>query len=213
MTNKEEAYKFWESLAHSDNVTQETVKFGCKDNFIEYDAACILDFANIHTNMLDIGSGTGLIVNQLVDKVNSIDCVEPFPELSKFIKKKDNVQVINKNIFDFEPEKKYDLITMFGFITYFSELEARQIYKKAFSCLYTGGGIIVKNQFGLEDDVIVSGYSEELGRNYYCAYRKVSKEISILEEIGFKNIKMIDIYPKEGNRWSNTHFYALIGNK
>ncbi len=42
---------------------------------------------------------------------------------------------------------------------------------------------------------------------------KIEKEIELLKNIGFKNIETFDIYPPEANRWNNTHFYAIVGEK
>ena len=73
--------------------------------------------------------------------------------------------------------------------------------------------MIVKNQFGLHEDVTVDGFSEELQENYFSQYRYIDKEIRLLREVGFNNIEVVDIYPKECNRWDNTHFYALVAEK
>ena len=73
------------------------------------------------------------------------------------------------------------------------------------------GKIIIKNQFGIEQDVTVEGYSQEQKTEYYAQYRQINKEVSILSNIGYKNIEVFDIYPPECNRWQNTHFYAIVG--
>ena len=38
-------------------------------------------------------------------------------------------------------------------------------------------------------------------------------EIERLKNIGFKDVLVHDIYPSEANRWSDTHFYALVCKK
>ena len=55
----------------------------------------------------------------------------------------------------------------------------------------------------------ISSYSEEQKTDYYSQYRQVDKEIRIIKEQGFSNVLLTDIYPKEANRWENTHFYAI----
>ena len=96
---------------------------------------------------------------------------------------------------------------------YFNESESLNIYKKYRDALKENGRIIVKNQFGVQEDVVVSGYSQELKKDYFSEYRHVDKEVRNLKLVGFQNIDVIDIYPQECNRWTNTHFYAITGIK
>lgn len=211
--NKEKAYSFWESMAHQKDLNEKSVKFSCSDNFISIDCSLILKFASKNSTVLDLGSGTGLIVNNLAESVKSVDCLEAFPEFSKFIKPLNNISIINKNVFDFETEKKFDVVTMFGFMQYFDAAEASVIYRKTFNWLSEGGVVIVKNQFGVEDDVLISGWSEALKKNYYSSYRFLEHEKQILHDAGFVNVDAVDIYPKEANKYDNTHFYALVAHK
>jgi hypothetical protein len=101
---------------------------------------------------------------------------------------------------------------MFGVAQYFNEDEILGIYKKYYSNLKENGKMLIKNQFGVNEDVLVSGYSEELKTDYYSQYRHIDKEVDILKKVGFKNVEVIDIYPPECNRWENTHFYAIVAN-
>lgn len=102
---------------------------------------------------------------------------------------------------------------MFGIVQYFNESEIIKIYEKYFNNLKENGTTIIKNQFGVNEDVLVSGYSKELKKNYYSQYRHIDKEVKILENIGYKNIEVIDICPPQCNRWENTHFWAIVCKK
>jgi hypothetical protein len=95
-------------------------------------------------------------------------------------------------------------------MNYFDSDEASYLYKKIINYLNENGTLIVKNQMGINEDVIINGYSEELKTNYYSEYRHIKKEMKMLQEAGFNSIDIIDIYPPEFNRWDNTHLYALI---
>lgn len=75
-----------------------------------------------------------------------------------------------------------------------------------------GGKIIIKNQFGIDKDVTINKYSTEQKAHYYSQYRHIDKEIKILKTLGYKNPTKFDIYPSEGNRWNNTHFYAIVAS-
>ena len=96
---------------------------------------------------------------------------------------------------------------------YMDEKEATSIYDKYIKYLSKNGKMIIKNQFGVHEDVIVEGFSEELQDNYFSHYRHLKKEIELLQSVGFNKIEVVDIYPSKCNRWENTHFYALVAAK
>ena len=210
--NNSEALTFFKQMSIETQNNPQCVKMNSKDES-QIDAAFILKYADNNASILDLGSGTGLIVNKIYNKVKSIDCIEPIEDFSKYIVKSDNVKVINKNMFDFNTDAKFDLITVFGVLHYFNKDEAMKIYRKYFNYLKKQGTIIIKNQFALKEDVNIQGFSKELKSNYYAQYRNIDSEISILQEIGYTNIKKFDIYPPESNRWDNTHFYAIVANR
>jgi cyclopropane fatty-acyl-phospholipid synthase-like methyltransferase len=172
-----------------------------------------MKYANENSEILDLGSGTGLTLNKYYEKVKHIDAVERFDGFSKFIAKTPKITVHNQNITTFETNKQYDIITMFGILHYFNEKEAKEIYEKHKNNLRGGGRLIIKQQFGIKEEITVSGYSEELKENYFSQYRHIDKEVKILKTIGYKNIEVFDIYPPECNRWDNTHFYAIVAEK
>jgi len=107
----------------------------------------------------------------------------------------------------------FDIITIFGTLHYFNEEEAVRIYRKYYQYLKPGGKIIVKQQFGVNEDVTVSGFSQELHKQYYSQYRHLKKEMKIMKNTGFKNIEAHEVYPPEFNKWENTHYYAVVGEK
>ena len=211
--NNTHALAFFDHLAHKSKNNPSSVKLAHNTDYTEIDAKLILKYATKNTNILDVGTGTGLIVNKIYDKVAKIVCIEPYAQFTKFIVKSPNITIINKNIFDYDTKKKFDIITAFGFMHYFNEAETISIYKKIINYLKKEGLLIIKNQFGIHENVIVDGYSEEQKTNYFARYGFIDKEIKLLEQVGYKNIEKFDIYPSEANRWTNTHFYALVAQK
>lgn len=211
--NNNEALKFFENMSNKSENNPNCVKLSHNSDFTDIDANFILKYANKNTNILDIGTGTGLIINKIFDKVASIVCIEPFKEFTQYIVKSDNINIVNKNIFDYKTSQKFDLVTIFGSMHYFNKGEAENLYTAVYELLDKGGKLIIKNQFGVKEDVIVSGYSEEQKANYYASYRYIKNETKLLNNIGYKNIEVIDIYPSSANRWDNTHFYALVAEK
>lgn len=212
MENKD-AFHFFKLMSQNSNDPQ-SVKLANASDFSQMDADFIMKYANNESTILDLGSGTGLIVNKIYNKIKAITAVEPFPEFTKFIHSSDNVTIVNQTFEDFEVIRAdYDLVTIFGTMHYFNEKEAEAIYKKFYSALKKGGKLIVKNQFGVSEDVIVEGFSEEQQCNYYAQYRQLNKEINMLEKLEYKDLQVFDIYPPACNRWGNTHFYAIVAEK
>ena len=184
----------------------------CND-FSSIDAEFVLRYADENSTVLDIASGTGITVNKYYNKVKKVVALEKFKNFSDFIVKDPKIEIINIDMFDFNTNEKFDIITLFGIMHYVSTDEAIIIYKKFKKFLKPQGKLLVKQQFGVNEDVIINGYSEELKSDYYSEYRHIDKEVEILNKIGFKNVEVHDIYPPEANRWDNTHFWAIVGEK
>ena len=211
--NNKNALDFFEKMTEKAKDNPNCVKMAKNTDYTHIDAQYILKYADADSEILDLGSGTGLTVNKVYDKVKSIDCVEPFKEFSDHIVKSDNVSVINQSVLDFDTDKKYDLVGVFGLIQYFNREESAEIYKKCLKWMKPNGKIIIKNQFGVKEDVVVAGYSEEQKTEYFSEYRHLDKEVELLKSLGFKNIQTFDVYPPEANRWDNTHFYAIVAER
>jgi SAM-dependent methyltransferase len=207
------ALKFYKNMSQNSSLNPNSVKLAKNSDFSNIDANFILKYTNKHSVVLDLGSGTGLVINKIYKKINYILAIEPFKEFTNFIIKTPKIKIINENILNFKSHEKFDLITIFAVVQYFNQNEIIKIYTKCRNNLKNNGKLIIKGQFGVKDDVLISGYSDELKTDYYSQYRHLKKEINILKKIGYKNIKSIDIYPPECNRWNNTHFYAITAEK
>ena len=205
----DKAIEYWDRLA-SNNPSERSVKVNPQNDFTSIDAEFIGRYTNSTSRVLDLASGTGLIVNKYYNKVEHIDAVEKYPEFSKYTVNAPNVDVYNEDILDFQPNRKYDIMLMFGVVQYFSEDEVLKVYDRYVESLKPEGKLIIKNQFGVDGDVEVAGISEEIGQEYVSQYRHIDKEVALLESVGYRDIDVVDIYPPEANRWSNTHFYAVV---
>lgn len=210
--SNDKAIEYWTKKASS-NPNELSTKVNDYNDFSQLDADFILKYINNNTEMLDLASGSGSLINKIYDKVKHIEAVELFEEFSKFIIKADNINVVNKNVKDYTTNKQFDIITIFGLVQYFNIEEIEELYVKYIKYLKPKGIIIIKNQFGVKEDVIVNGFSTELQTYYYSYYRYLIKEIDLLKKVGFKIIETVDIYPPECNRWDNTHFYAIVAQK
>ena len=208
MKNKN-ALAFFAASAKNDS-SNISVKFNNKNDHTDLDAAFVMRYTTPDMSLCDLGTGPGLIVNRIYDSVKKIVAVEPFKEYTDKIIRSGNIKIVNKTIADFETDELFDIVTFFATAHYFNEKEIWQVYRKCFNFLKPSGTLIVKNQFGIYEDVVIDGFSEEINANYFAEYRHLPKEMSILSTIGFTDINVIDIYPPESNRWKNTHFYAIV---
>jgi HAD superfamily phosphoserine phosphatase-like hydrolase len=205
------SHQYYKSLAESISSPQET-RNRAPDS-TEWDVALVKRYSSVSHDLLDLGSGTGLMINEIAASFRSVMAVEKYKEFSRFIKPRPNLDIINEDVLNLDIHRKFHLVTLFGLMNFFSDLEAKMIYKKAFESLQAGGQMIVKHQMGIESDVTVTGISEELGVEYFSNYRSLSREKEILLEVGFHVEDEIDIYPPPLNRWPNTHFYALVAQR
>ena len=202
MMDNKEAITFFSNLAQGDVAPQDVkVTKNAGSDFTQLDADFIMRFASASSSVLDLGAGSGLIVNKIADQVNQVTAVEKFESFSQFIKKSDNIKVVNCDILEYAPQELFDLVTIFGVAQYFNRAEITGLYGRIRHWLASGGLLIVKNQFGVREDVLVNGFSEELETYYSSHYRHIDAEVELLESLGFKIEAVHDIYPPECNRW------------
>ena len=179
-------------------------------DFSAYDIELVKRFALEDSSLLDLGSGTGLTINGISEDLSEIVAVEKYPEFSKFIVDKPNITIINSDLRHFQTHLKFDLITVFGVMSYFSTSEASMLYERVSKWIAPTGTLIIKNQMGIHENVNVDEVSEELGVKYFSEYRTVKNESILLENAGFSVEEVIDPYPDEYHRWANTRFLALV---
>lgn len=182
-------------------------------DFSQYDIAYVKQFASADLDLMDAGAGTGLLLNNVSALFKSVLAVEMYPAFSDFITPRDHLTIINQDIRAFQTDKSFDLLIAFGLMNFFNIDEAAAIYRNFFTCLRPGGRLIIKNQMGRHETVIVDGVSAELGQSYYSEYRTADAESQLMTQAGF-TIETIDaIYPDAFNRWPNTWFRAVVARK
>jgi len=209
MDNNQASIEFYKNIASKINDAKD-VKLIPINDYTNYDIEFIAKYTC--EKLIDMGSGTGLIINNLTEHFKSITAVELFEEFSQYILRDKNIKIVHENLLTYKTEERYNLATMFGVAHHFNSDESLMIYKNVFAILNINGVFILKNQFALEKTKTVT-YSKELGAKYFAQYRELSFEIERLKSIGFKEVDIIDIYPIEANRWDDTHFYALVCQK
>jgi cyclopropane fatty-acyl-phospholipid synthase-like methyltransferase len=182
-------------------------------DFTRYDVAYMQQYLNAEASLLDLGAGSGLLLNNISGGFGRVVAVELYPAFSKFIEQHPNVAVINADLLQFETDEQFDHVIAFGVMNFFDRAEAERVYNKIYRFTAPGGRMVVKHQMGVNGDVLVDRFSEELGQNYYSEYRSIENEKALILGQGFENIHVTDIYPDEFNRWSNTRFIAITATK
>ena len=82
-----------------------------------------------------------------------------------------------------------------------------------FNMTKAGAHFIAHIHCGLEQDVIVDRFSEELDTDYYAEYRKHEWEKQQMLKAGFRSVEIHDIFPDWLNKWSNTRHFLFVCKK
>jgi len=207
--SKSEVY--WQKLSQRITSPEQTKNKRPDTSDLEIDF--LRKYLSADDDVLDIGSGTGLIINKLIDYVDHITAVEKFEGFTRFIRNHDRMLVINADLIGFKIRKHFDAILLFGVAQCFLKADMAGIYSNIFDMVRPGGKLIIRMQCGLDSDILVDGYSEELGTNYFAEYRKKESEIAFLKEVGFSEVEVFDIFPDTLNVWKNSRHFIFICHK
>ena len=105
-------------------------------------------------NVLNLGSGPCIDVREYFYRNNAkntmIDCVDMDEAAIEFASVVcdnyiENVNFINKNVFRFKPQKKYNLIWSSGLFDYFSDKLFIRLARTMYACLEINGELVIGN--------------------------------------------------------------------
>jgi trans-aconitate methyltransferase len=177
-----------------------------------YDLAAIAPLAEGAQRVLDLGCGTCVLANLLVDRLGvRVHAVDYIPEFLTHAMDDPRLTTEAGDVREYvRADASYDVILSLGVITYLeTEAERRAMYQHCATMLAPAGTLLVKAQFGVEETVEVDQHSEQFGRDYRATYPHLDGEVALLREV-FGSVQVTDPYPAELNRWENTHFHHLI---
>lgn len=200
---------YWEKLSRSIQTPSET--YSKRVDISDGDASFILKYTSPTSNVLDIGAGSGMVVNKIRRHVDQVVAVETYPGFSQFIDNAENVLVINANIENFKIRKSFDVVTATGIMQFFPESAVRDIYQNIYDMLKPGGRLVMRAHVGLYETVRVEK-SDELQADYFAEFRHVDLETKILQECGFA-VEVIDEVAPEFSVWDNTKHLYFVGSK
>jgi ubiquinone/menaquinone biosynthesis C-methylase UbiE len=150
----------------------------------------IIDLASIRNNakILDVGTGTGILVSYLLEKsplkITAIDISENMIMVAKEKYKDDGVEFIVKDVMDFN-DKGFDYIFIYSAYPHFNDKEA--LFNHLLNRLNDGGKIIIAhseskeriNQIHSKNDIVKDDVLEgaEVTTKIMSKYFKVDKVI------------------------------------
>lgn len=200
---------YWEELSKKISKPRETKNK--RPDTSQEEADFIIQYLQPDFEVLDLGSGTGLIVNKITPYVKSITAVEKFKGFSKFIKKDKKVKIIHADVVGFYLDQKFDVVLCTGLMQYLQEPAVSQVYSNMYRMLKKGGTAILRNHCGLKETVVID-HSEEVGENFFAEYRQKDEEKKRIEKVGFQ-VEILDKAPKALNVWENTRHFMFICKK
>jgi SAM-dependent methyltransferase len=162
------------------------------------------------SKILDLGCGGGEVAFALAEAGHNVTAVDFMPG---FIAKIPDHPRISKAVSDartFKAEnQKFDAILMLGLITSFPTLADRELlYRHAFEMIEGNGVVFVKAQYGVDDEVLIDKWSDDLGMHYTGVYPWRNAEAEILGQ--WFDVILVDPYPSDLNKHSNTHMHYMI---
>jgi trans-aconitate methyltransferase len=178
------------------------------DGRLAFDVALVRKFLPPEARILDLGAGTCTLSQPFLSDCGQLTAVDKFGAFLDNAPQHPKLRKICADVATFSIDETFDLILLFGVVNFLSPDEERRLYRSCAAMLADGGHLIVKNQCGVHDEVLVDSYSEELRAHYHARYPAFERQRACLAE--FFDVELLDIYPADLNRWENTHFYAFV---
>jgi trans-aconitate methyltransferase len=179
----------------------------------QYDLAAIAEHGQDAQTVLDLGCGTCVIPNLLVDRLGlTVHAVDYVPEFLTHALDDPRLTTEVGDVRTYRGDSTYDLILLLGVINYLEPEERRDLYGRCAAMLAPGGALLVKAQMGVDETVEVDTFSEQVGTRYRAKYPHLDGEVALLDEV-FGAVTVTDPYPPSFSRFDNTHFHHLIARR
>lgn len=169
---------------------------GCKSKlstafrtYIEWETLTKMIKLKKDMKILELGCGAGRWVeafSKFVEYVEGVDFSENAIETAKnnaYFKGIQNVNYVSASIFDFEPDKIYDIIYFSGIMIYLNDDDFERSVSKFSKYLKSDGVFIVRDSIAFNRAII--NHNDE----YTAIYRTLSEHINIFSKYGFKLYK------------------------
>lgn len=200
--------RFWQSRA--DHPDPRIATHWQHDDALDHDLALVRRYLAPSSTVLDLGCGSCAMINALAPDCRLMVGVEKVAGLLRHCRTDlpDRIELVEADILAFEADRRYDLVLLFGIVTYLTVEESERLYARIASFLKPGGRLIAKHACGLEAEVLVDAHSQIIGSRYVARYPWLEDEKKRLRR--HFDVDVVDIYPPHLNKWANTHFYAFV---
>jgi SAM-dependent methyltransferase len=202
----EETRQFWEGRTAVEGPRATRFHGGHDD----YDLPAIRALCPPGASVLDLGCGTCVVANELVNSTQAIvHAVDYVPAFLAQAEDHPRLTTAHGDVRTYLDPQRHDLILLLGVVTYLDDpAERRDLYRRCAAMLAPGGTLFVKAQFGVREEVVIDTESEALGSRYHAVYPWLAAEVALLSECF--DVEVRDPYPAEFNTYDNTHFHHLV---
>lgn len=201
--------EFW--LGRTSVVGPKAARFHSRHD--PYDLEAIAGLCGPGTRVLDLGCGTCVIANLIVQELGcAVHAVDYVPDFLGNALDHPRLTTEVADARTYAAPAYYDAILSLGVITYLETAAERTgMYERCAGMLAPGSPLLLKAQFGVEEAVTVETFSEDLGAHYRAVYPQLGEEVALLEE--WFDVEVRDPYPPELSPWENTHFHHLVARR
>ena len=127
------------------------------------------------SKILDLGSGSGELSRNLCresDRLTAVDLGTHYAQCFK----DNNHSFIVSNLLDYETEEKFDIVLLFGVVTYLMPIEENDVYSKISNFLAPQGFAVIKNQCSDAESFIINEFSQKLEIDYSARYPSIPEQ-------------------------------------
>jgi trans-aconitate methyltransferase len=157
--------------------------------------------------ILDLGCGFGTLSRRLTPPQGQLVAVDWEPQYRAAFTET-NQTFIERRVTEFTSFSAFDLVLLFGVVTFLSEDEETALYSRIGELLSNRGAALIKNQCSRAEEFSFCGYSESLGAEYSGRYpNAVQQQTRLLSR--FHEVDAVE-YPQEFNPWPNSFHIAFI---
>ena len=184
--DKEAIAQFWK-LRASTGVTRWT-----NTSLLEYELETLRKIAPKINHVLDLGCGHGELSRQLCRRDIRLHAVDMEPSFAASFSQENFFFELGE-VAQFRSATTYDLILLFGVITYLTSDEECRAYANIAGLKQKEGVVVVKNQCSVDEEFIFDDQSKDLGSRYIGRYPNLAAQLARLKEC-FSTVEVLK-YP------------------
>jgi cyclopropane fatty-acyl-phospholipid synthase-like methyltransferase len=174
---------------------------------LEFEKRMLSAITNKSSSVLDLGCGHGELSRSLVNERCELLGVDFIEDYSRSFTEP-NHSFIKSAVTKFSAARTFDVVLLFGVVTYLTLSEEIEVYGVIDSALSVRGTAVIKNQCSTEKEFFINAYSDILKSEYSARYPAVDEQCSRLQKM-FPVVKAVH-YPKELNAWTNSLHIAFF---